>query len=1373
MNPNLIPSSLRTSLNSYWSFDSSNANDFYSINNGTSTNVSYISGKFNNCASFNGSTAYIALSNGQQLAHTTFTISAWVYITTSGTWRTIITNWDQNNYSGWHLRVSNTNTIQFTYGNNVGGLHQTTTTQAITMNAWNHVAVTFVTSPTRTVKIFINGALADRTFPSVNLVYGTWRPGIGVNLNNGTSRVEYFNGRLDDIGYWTRALSDSEITDIYNFDGTSPIGTGAVVKGEVYALASEMTNYSLLGSATTETGFATLSADLSTQTLFRANCSASATCTAALTVQRLFAGNIVATSTAAAPTLIIAPSNLSNYLQGLISYYEFNNSVLDIFAERNGTSVGSISFSAADKKYGTNSVSFNGSSYITINNKTTLALSKFTISGWIKTTSAGSYTNIFQYWNQTGGTYNGFDFRKNHTNKLQLVVGNGSSYVTITGATSINTGNWVHVAATYESGVVRLYVNGVQDGLNIAAGTVNYNTSLCNAAFGATIGAGVTPLFYFNGLMDEFGIWNKVLTAAEIADLATNVYAGAQFSGSAITSATAASNELTSFNLLNGSTAGDSSNASADLMLTVKFVGSVSSNTTVSANLTTQKLFAGSVTASAVVSSAGLFSRSKYPDLFTGNLSSSLVSYWGLDNTILDSYSINNLTPSANFTYTGSNFGDAQGKFNGTNGLTWLTNVDKFQIPQFTWSGWVTGSGGVWNVTDYTNNYWGHAISVSSTNATLILYTGTAAGQTLGVSIPNTSRFYLTVTYNGTTAKIYRNGSLLGQADRNAPVYKSGSTSGHLGWANGPFSGSIDEVGFWNTALTDGDVSTLYSLYANTLIYASAIGSSAVNAELTVESFINPEQINANSIVEADLTTSIDMFADVFGITEVQDADLDTRYFVEAEGINCISTSEANLETQILFSGEIISYGEISSPELQSGETLKINDLVYETELIAYKLAKFVNGFNVNSQKITDLGNATNLTDAINYGQLTNISSSLKNYINVADADFLNSLQQTSGSIKDYVDASDILLDAAINNLSSSLVNYIDVADSVIDTATQQLSSSLKTYIDAREEILNQNLIDISSSLKTYVDTQDTVLVNSINNTSSSLLEYANDMITALSATLVSLSGAINNTLNSQSIKRVTDDEAFVKLDGSRILSGALNVGSNDIINANSATFGGDLTINGGLTVNGDYMAVNKIDISDKLITISKNALNSNAANGSGLFVDGANVSFTYDNQSGKWLSNIGLRVAAEAGFDAAIKLSGSTFTNITTIVTNNKFDLGSAIHDLDAALQQQTNRISNTYDSIRLIVVGQIVDGQAIINLTTVGGIQFATTEIDSISLDVLISEDAASYTDNFVSSKMYIDGNDIKVLISSPAVSNGSYRLIAINQKQTILLP
>jgi hypothetical protein len=83
-------------------------------------------------------------------------------------------------------------------------------------------------------------------------------------------------------------------------------------------------------------------------------------------------------------------------------------------------------------------------------------------------------------------------------------------------ATVVNTGEWVHVAAVLPEGAgstadVRLYVNGVRETEAVTAGAINTKAA---AAF--QIGADETGK-YFTGLIDDVRIYDRALTAEEIA----------------------------------------------------------------------------------------------------------------------------------------------------------------------------------------------------------------------------------------------------------------------------------------------------------------------------------------------------------------------------------------------------------------------------------------------------------------------------------------------------------------------------------------------------------------------------------------------------------------------------------------------------------------------------------------------------------------------------------------------------------------------------------------------------------------------------------------------------------------------------------------
>lgn len=89
----------------------------------------------------------------------------------------------------------------------------------ITLDRWQHVVATYDGS---TMKIFVNGR-EDKNFISISTT-------IEINSTNGLrfgereSEGRRFNGELDELSFWSRALTQAEITEIYNkqaaaFDG--------------------------------------------------------------------------------------------------------------------------------------------------------------------------------------------------------------------------------------------------------------------------------------------------------------------------------------------------------------------------------------------------------------------------------------------------------------------------------------------------------------------------------------------------------------------------------------------------------------------------------------------------------------------------------------------------------------------------------------------------------------------------------------------------------------------------------------------------------------------------------------------------------------------------------------------------------------------------------------------------------------------------------------------------------------------------------------------------------------------------------------------------------------------------------------------------
>lgn len=127
-----------------------------------------------------------------------------------------------------------------------------------------------------------------------------------------------------------------------------------------------------------------------------------------------------------------------------------------------------------------------------------------TVSLWFKTTWGGSHRTMFAYGTATANEAVYF-----YVNNGKLNV---DSYLTNWDATSdVNDGQWHHGAFTFDGTTTRIYVDGMLDGSN----TVNaFNTVLSSLPVIGSDGRA------FPGSLDDVRVYNRALSADEIARLA-------------------------------------------------------------------------------------------------------------------------------------------------------------------------------------------------------------------------------------------------------------------------------------------------------------------------------------------------------------------------------------------------------------------------------------------------------------------------------------------------------------------------------------------------------------------------------------------------------------------------------------------------------------------------------------------------------------------------------------------------------------------------------------------------------------------------------------------------------------------------------------
>ena len=91
----------------------------------------------------------------------------------------------------------------------IGGEQNATGTSALPLNAWTHVAVTFDGA---NLRLYVNGTLVRMTAIGGSIIASTGALRIGGN----SIWPEWFNGQIDDVRIYNRALSAGEVQNDMN-----------------------------------------------------------------------------------------------------------------------------------------------------------------------------------------------------------------------------------------------------------------------------------------------------------------------------------------------------------------------------------------------------------------------------------------------------------------------------------------------------------------------------------------------------------------------------------------------------------------------------------------------------------------------------------------------------------------------------------------------------------------------------------------------------------------------------------------------------------------------------------------------------------------------------------------------------------------------------------------------------------------------------------------------------------------------------------------------------------------------------------------------------------------------------------------------------
>ena len=180
-----------------------NANDLSGNYSGTPTDVSYGVGEFDLAGVFNGSSSYIDTSIST--LSSTFSVSMWINEVSLGSGG-FFGNWNAtaNDDMFWRTQPDGSLRINFD-----GAANQYFGSAGdITANNWHHIVVTFNNG---TINVYADG----NNKGSTTTINTTFNSGANFYIGDDNSAT-FFNGSIDQVRIFNKALSAGEVTTLYN-----------------------------------------------------------------------------------------------------------------------------------------------------------------------------------------------------------------------------------------------------------------------------------------------------------------------------------------------------------------------------------------------------------------------------------------------------------------------------------------------------------------------------------------------------------------------------------------------------------------------------------------------------------------------------------------------------------------------------------------------------------------------------------------------------------------------------------------------------------------------------------------------------------------------------------------------------------------------------------------------------------------------------------------------------------------------------------------------------------------------------------------------------------------------------------------------------
>lgn len=226
-------------------------------------------------------------------------------------------------------------------------------------------------------------------------------------------------------------------------------------------------------------------------------------------------------------SIFFLPLVSSALTDGLISYYNFDEAsgdLIDQASTYDGTVVGADYEATGIINYAYDFELGDAGDYI----QTGLPIltdADFSISVWVKIESYSGIDRIIN-WRNSGNDNSIIELSTSVDKVFFRLRGNDNSgLTTLYTSTTLNTGTWYHIVATFDqsTGEQKVYLNATTPtSVNYTGGAITFN----KAAIGGDWNLPSTTEFpngcWYDGLVDELGIWNRILDSTEVSELWNN-----------------------------------------------------------------------------------------------------------------------------------------------------------------------------------------------------------------------------------------------------------------------------------------------------------------------------------------------------------------------------------------------------------------------------------------------------------------------------------------------------------------------------------------------------------------------------------------------------------------------------------------------------------------------------------------------------------------------------------------------------------------------------------------------------------------------------------------------------------------------------------